>query len=103
MQHSTARQRLLCGAFLKHAVLAFVLIAAELFAAAHPLDLAAHANGEACAVCVGVASLGGVAPRPAVAPAVVTHRTPAAPAAAVAGPAHRPLIAAYPRGPPTAS
>jgi hypothetical protein len=37
------------------------LSAVETFAVVHPLDLAAHSNGEPCKICVGVASLGNAA------------------------------------------
>jgi hypothetical protein len=33
------------------------LVAVETFAVVHPLDLAAHANGEPCKICVGAAAL----------------------------------------------
>jgi hypothetical protein len=33
------------------------LLAVETFAVVHPLDLAAHSNGEPCKICVGAASL----------------------------------------------
>ena len=39
-------------------MITFVLLAAEAFAVVHPLDLAAHATGEPCAICVSVASFG---------------------------------------------
>ena len=35
-----------------------ILLAAEAFAVVHPLDLAAHATDEPCAICVSVASFG---------------------------------------------
>jgi hypothetical protein len=38
--------------------LAVWLLAAEAFAVAHQYDSAAHSNGQTCAVCVSVASLG---------------------------------------------
>jgi hypothetical protein len=40
------------------AVLAVALLLAESFAATHPLDAAAHTNGQPCSVCVSAASLG---------------------------------------------
>lgn len=33
-------------------------VAIETFTVVHPLDLAAHANGEPCKICVSAASLG---------------------------------------------
>jgi hypothetical protein len=54
MRASSARLR----AWLVAALLG-VLLAAETFAVLHPLDLAAHANGEACKICVGLASFAG--------------------------------------------
>jgi hypothetical protein len=33
-------------------------VAIETFAAVHPLDLVAHANGETCKICVSAAGLG---------------------------------------------
>jgi hypothetical protein len=47
------------------AALVFVLVAAEVFAVVHPLDLAAHATDEPCAICVSVASLGSANVAPA--------------------------------------
>jgi hypothetical protein len=41
--------------------LAVLLLLAESFALTHELDTAAHDNGQACAVCVGAASLGAAA------------------------------------------
>jgi hypothetical protein len=38
--------------------LALVLLAAETFAVVHPVDLAAHSNGEPCKICVSVAGVG---------------------------------------------
>lgn len=40
------------------AALAVWLLLAESFAVAHQFDLAGHANGQDCAVCVSVASFG---------------------------------------------
>ena len=40
------------------AVLVALLLVAEVFAVSHPLDLAAHANGEPCNVCLSLASFG---------------------------------------------
>jgi hypothetical protein len=40
------------------AALAVWLLTAEAFAVAHQYDSAAHGNGQACAVCVSVASFG---------------------------------------------
>jgi hypothetical protein len=42
-------------------LLVALLVLAEAFAVAHSYDSAAHANGQACAVCVGAASLGAAA------------------------------------------
>jgi hypothetical protein len=36
------------------------LVAVETFAVVHPLDLAAHSNGEPCKICVSAASLDNV-------------------------------------------
>jgi hypothetical protein len=41
--------------------LLLALVAVETFAVVHPLDFAAHPNGEPCKICVGVASLGAAA------------------------------------------
>jgi hypothetical protein len=38
--------------------LAVFLLVAEAFAVSHPLDFAAHADGEPCKICLGVASFG---------------------------------------------
>jgi hypothetical protein len=40
------------------AVAVLLLLVAQAFATAHRLDSAAHANGDPCAICVSVASLG---------------------------------------------
>jgi len=40
------------------AVLVALLLLAEVVAVTHPLDLAAHANGEPCNVCLSFASFG---------------------------------------------
>jgi hypothetical protein len=53
------------------AVITCVLLAAEAFAVVHPLDLAAHATGEPCAICVSVASLGSANVAPATNIAIV--------------------------------
>jgi hypothetical protein len=37
------------------------LFAVETFAVVHPLDLAAHSNGETCKICVGVAGFAAAA------------------------------------------
>ena len=47
------------------AALVFVLLAAEVFAVVHPLDLAAHATDEPCAICLSVASFGSANVAPA--------------------------------------
>jgi hypothetical protein len=44
------------------AALVLWLLLAESFAIAHQYDSAAHANGQACEVCVGAASFGAAAP-----------------------------------------
>lgn len=84
------------------AALAVWLLLAESFAVVHPLDQAAHSDGQPCAVCLSVANLGAGA-----APAVVTLvLDAAAPLLAVvvtcsffsAAPVRR-----YARGPPTVS
>jgi hypothetical protein len=49
----------LTSSALLSAVVTCVLLAAEAFAVVHPLDLAAHATDEPCAICVSVASFGG--------------------------------------------
>jgi hypothetical protein len=59
MQKATV-QRLRTGAWTTWlgGALALLLLLAESFALTHELDTAAHDNGQACAVCVGAASLG---------------------------------------------
>ena len=44
------------------AALTLWLLLAESFAITHQYDSAAHANGQACEVCVGAASFGAAAP-----------------------------------------
>ena len=46
------------------AALAVWLLLAESFAVTHPFDLAAHADGQPCAVCLGIADLGAGAAAP---------------------------------------
>jgi hypothetical protein len=55
-RHTTSRIRL--AMVLRGFALALVLLAAETFAVVHPLDLAAHGNGEPCKICVSVAGIG---------------------------------------------
>jgi hypothetical protein len=55
LARSTALRSWLAGGWL------CALIAVQTFAVVHPLDLAAHTNGEACKICVGVAGLGSAA------------------------------------------
>ena len=46
------------------AALAVWLLLAESFAVTHPFDLAAHADGQPCAVCLSIANLGAGAAAP---------------------------------------
>lgn len=55
-RHVASRMSL--ASVLRAAALAAVLLVAETFAVVHPLDLAAHSNGEPCKICVSVASVG---------------------------------------------
>ncbi len=82
--------------------LAAWLVVAESFAVAHQYDAAGHANGDACAVCVGAATFGAAAPATplAIEPVVVAQSVAVAASAFVftVVPARR-----YARGPPAVS
>jgi hypothetical protein len=62
---ATARLRRIARSGLRSWLVAALLctfVAIETFAVVHPLDLAAHANGETCKICVSAASLGNAVP-----------------------------------------
>ena len=94
--------RLGLGLALKSAMLALVLLAAEAFAAVHPLELDAHANDEPCKICISIAAIGAAA----VAKSVICSldaaaAPPCAVAPRVAG--RSPLVTRFARGPPASS
>jgi hypothetical protein len=86
----------------RHAALALVLVAAQVLAIVHPLDLAAHAANEPCKTCISVASF---ADAQSAQPALPVFERPKAEIDVL------PLILAsrtrlpshYPRGPPATS
>jgi hypothetical protein len=84
------------------AALVVWLLLAESLAVTHPLDQAAHADGQPCAVCVGAASFGAAAvpETPTFAPIIAAAVVAAAVALVLrsAVPARR-----YARGPPAVS
>jgi hypothetical protein len=84
------------------AALAVWLLLAESFAIVHQYDSAAHANGQACEVCVGAASFGAGAPPT---PLVFVAAALVAVVAAAVVLAFRSVVPArrYARGPPAVS
>jgi hypothetical protein len=74
MKKRRADRRTLRPRVLLSAVITFVLLAAEAFAVVHPLDLAAHATDEPCAICVSVASFGSANVAPAADFAIVRSK-----------------------------
>jgi hypothetical protein len=61
MDFSRRNTQIRFASSLRGVALALVLLVAETFAVVHPLDLAAHSNGEPCKICVSVASVGAAA------------------------------------------
>lgn len=84
------------------AMLAVVVLAAQLFAAAHESDLAAHAGDQVCQVCVSLGSLGAAS---VAAEIVITVSAASydAPEYVVSSRSSRPLVYGFARGPPSAS
>jgi hypothetical protein len=84
------------------AALAVVLLLAESFAATHPLDAAAHTNGQPCSVCVSAATLGvGAVSTPV--PVQLDAATPVPVAASVPALVSIAIYRRFARGPPVVS
>jgi hypothetical protein len=84
------------------AMLAVVLLAAQVFAAAHETDLAAHTGDQVCHVCV---SLGGLGAANVASETIVAVSAPSydVPVYIVSSRSSRPLTYGFARGPPSAS
>jgi hypothetical protein len=84
------------------AALVAVLLLAEAFAVTHPLDAAAHTDGQPCTICLSAHVLGaGAASTPPTIEFAVATRPPTVPAAAVHVCAA--LARPHARGPPAIS
>lgn len=84
------------------AVLIALLLLADVFAATHPFDADAHANGQSCAVCLSAAALGAGAV-PAVVHFDAVVATPVVAAVVVAVFVSVVPTRRYARGPPEGS
>jgi hypothetical protein len=84
------------------AALVVWLLLAESLAATHPLDQAAHADGQPCAVCVGAASFGAAAVSEPLSFALSIAAAVVAVAATIAFVSAVPMRR-YARGPPVVS
>jgi hypothetical protein len=83
--------------------LAVWLLLAESFAVTHPFDQAAHADGQPCAVCLGLADLGAGAAAADVGFALADAATPLLVAVAIVFLLSSAPVRAFARGPPSVS